>query len=285
MTRWFRFYDDALNDPKVQMLPEYEFKVWVNVLCLASKNDGHLPRKDDIAFALRLTMAETSNILKRLSDCGLLDNVEGLISPHNWAGRQYKSDTSNDRVQRYRQRKRNVTETVTVTPPETEQIQNTEQKDIRAVAKATRPNPDFEEFWEARPRRKGADPKDPARRIYETAVKTIPPDELLSAVKRYRAAEVENANTPFLPQMVKWLRDKRWNDYPVLSLVADVPHGMFYAKAESEQLAAWDTYGLRTAGKGMPRDKNQGWHVKSEWPPDYDPVAELSETLKRGMMP
>lgn len=46
----------------------------------------------------------------------------------------------------------------------------------------------------------------------------------------------------------------------------------FYAIADSEQLAAWDTYGLRTTGKGMPRDKNQGWRVKSEWPPDYRPL-------------
>jgi hypothetical protein len=57
----------------------------------------------------------------------------------------------------------------------------------------------------------------------------------------------------------------------------------FYAAADSEQLAAWDTYGLRTTGKGMPRDKNQGWRVKSEWPPDHDrlpldqPAQEAAE--------
>ncbi len=43
----------------------------------------------------------------------------------------------------------------------------------------------------------------------------------------------------------------------------------YYAAADSEQLAAWDAYGLRTTGKGMPRDKNQGWRVKSEWPPGH----------------
>jgi len=48
----------------------------------------------------------------------------------------------------------------------------------------------------------------------------------------------------------------------------------FYAAADSEQLAAWDTYSLRTTGKGMPRDRNQGWRVKSEWPPDYAPAAQ-----------
>ena len=51
MTKWFRFYGDALNDPKVQMLPPETFKSWVNVLCLASQNDGVLGTIDEIEGA------------------------------------------------------------------------------------------------------------------------------------------------------------------------------------------------------------------------------------------
>lgn len=43
----------------------------------------------------------------------------------------------------------------------------------------------------------------------------------------------------------------------------------FYAEAESEQLAAWDTHLLKTTGRALPRDRKGGWHVKSEWPPGY----------------
>lgn len=77
----------------------------------------------------------------------------------------------------------------------------------------------------------------------------------------------------------QWVRNgaDRSGKTPAPSEVAASVSG-FYAAADSEQLAAWDSYGLRTTGKGMPRDKNQGWRVKSEWPPDYQqPAQEAAE--------
>ena len=131
MSRWFRFYDDAVNDPKVQRLAGEKFKAWVNLLCLASKHGGKLPPLTDIAFTLRLSEDKISAILNEFCAAGLLDPVEVdgapmSYEPHNWSGRQFKSDVSNERVKRYRQRKCNVTDTVTVTPPETDT--ETEQK-------------------------------------------------------------------------------------------------------------------------------------------------------------
>ena len=43
MARWFRFYNEALDDPKVQKLPPALFKSWVNLLCLTARHDGTLP--------------------------------------------------------------------------------------------------------------------------------------------------------------------------------------------------------------------------------------------------
>ena len=37
--KWFRFYHDAIDDPKVQRLPGDVFKFWVNLLCLASRSN------------------------------------------------------------------------------------------------------------------------------------------------------------------------------------------------------------------------------------------------------
>ncbi len=126
MSRWFRFYDDALNDPKVQLLPGDLFKAWVNLLCLASKNNGKIPSADAAAFALRTTAARAGAIVADLAGRGLLDNVEGgYFAPHNWGSRQYKSDVSNDRVKRFRQRQGNaagnVTGNVSEAAPESEQ--------------------------------------------------------------------------------------------------------------------------------------------------------------------
>ena len=54
----------------------------------------------------------------------------------------------------------------------------------------------------------------------------------------------------------------------------------YYAKAESDQLGAWDAYSVRTRGKGLPRDRNGGWHVPAEWPPEPDLPFESSEAAE-----
>jgi hypothetical protein len=146
MSRWFRFYDEALNDPKVQRLQGEAFKAWVNLLCLASKNDGILPPIGDIAFALRLDEDAVSSLLNDFYSLQLLDEVERNdapigYTPHNWTGRQYKTDnadpTNSKRQQRFRARKRNGKSNGTVTAekrPDTEQIQKQIQKDSEAKA-------------------------------------------------------------------------------------------------------------------------------------------------------
>jgi hypothetical protein len=121
MSRWFRYHTEALNDPKVQRLDGETFKAWVNMLCLAAGNDGKLPPVADIAFALRMTEDACLTVVERLLNGGLIDKVSGgangySYAPHGWAERQYKSDTSTDRVKRFRQRSNPVTET----PPDTD---------------------------------------------------------------------------------------------------------------------------------------------------------------------
>jgi hypothetical protein len=124
MSRWFRVYDDLVNDPKVQQLSPENFRYLINIWCLASKNNGALPSLADISFQLRVTLAKAAKIIATLQDAGLIDAHDSGLSPHNWDSRQFKSDTSNDRVKRFRERQRNgacnVTSTVSETPPETE---------------------------------------------------------------------------------------------------------------------------------------------------------------------
>src|SRR3954469_12282928 len=98
MTRWLRFYDDVINDPKVQKLPDDLFKAWVNILCLASKNGGVIAGAADVAFSLRCTENQARAIVARLRDAGLLDApAQGYVRPHNWNARQFKSDDCSER--------------------------------------------------------------------------------------------------------------------------------------------------------------------------------------------
>jgi hypothetical protein len=95
------------------------------MLCMASKNNGMLPALDDIAIQLRVTAAKATEIIACLVKATLLDKTETGFAPHNWSGRQYKSDVSTDRVKRFRNAKRNVSETTSERP----QITDTETDD------------------------------------------------------------------------------------------------------------------------------------------------------------
>lgn len=107
MSRWFRFYGDALNDRKVQSLPPELFKAWVNLLCLACNENGKAFDLAQVAFALRLADSKAQSVVGDLLSRGLLDDTAAGLVPHNWNSRQYKSDTSNDRVAKYRETRRN----------------------------------------------------------------------------------------------------------------------------------------------------------------------------------
>lgn len=134
MSRWFRLYDEMLDDPKAQRLPPQDFKIWINLLCLASRNDGKLPCISDIAFALRISENDAVTMVERLHIAGLIDKRNGgpdgfRYSPHGWERRQYKSDNSADRVKKHREKRNsecNVSCNVTETPPDTETDTETE---------------------------------------------------------------------------------------------------------------------------------------------------------------
>lgn len=114
--RWWRAYDESVDDPKLLLLSDRAHRGWYNLLCLASANGGTMPDMKVMAIKLRMSPAKVTALLSELKAAVLLDEVDGKITPHNWNGRQYKSDVSTPRVKRFRNAKRNVSET----PPETE---------------------------------------------------------------------------------------------------------------------------------------------------------------------
>jgi hypothetical protein len=128
---WFRFYTEALDDPKVQRLPDHLFKTWVNLLCVAAGNDGKIPSIEDVAFKLRISCHEAETRLSDLVMAGLIDIMpDNSREPHNWPKRQFKSDVSTERVRKHRAKPQetpgnvtretpcNVSETANETPPE-----------------------------------------------------------------------------------------------------------------------------------------------------------------------
>ena len=129
--KWFRFYSEALHDPKVRRLPGGLFKDWVLILCIANegKPRGVLPPVTDIAYHFNRSPAKVEALLADLQGRGLLDEVDGGLAPHNWGQRQFLSDDVAARVRKHRNGVTgNVTKPLRVTPPDTETENRTDSE-------------------------------------------------------------------------------------------------------------------------------------------------------------
>jgi hypothetical protein len=133
--RWFRSYADTHRNPKIARLSDKDFRLWHQLLCIASENDGIIPSPADLKNLLRMRLDHCSAALSRFQSGGLLDAVEGGYAPHNWSKRQFKSDTSTDRVRKHRTQG-NVSGNVPVTPPDTDTESDTEKEEKEMPAKA-----------------------------------------------------------------------------------------------------------------------------------------------------
>jgi hypothetical protein len=112
VSRWFRFYPETIHDPKILELSDGLYRAWTILLCIASEHDGELPSAAKIAISLRVKPHRVAEWLTALSRAGLMDNADGVFSPHNWQVRQYKTDKSDPtgakRAKDYRDRRRDA---------------------------------------------------------------------------------------------------------------------------------------------------------------------------------
>ncbi len=139
MTRWWRAYNNSIDNAKLLKLSDAMHRAWYTLQCVASENGGTLPPSDDIAARLRLKPAKVAEWITKLVHARLIDNDAGVFSPHNWNSRQYKSDvtdpTAAERNKRYRDKKRNDRNAaVTVIRPEADTEADTEQSRTDASA-------------------------------------------------------------------------------------------------------------------------------------------------------
>ena len=127
---WFRMYTEAIDDEKLRLLAFEDRWHYVAILCckgqgLLDDECEHQLMMRKIAVKMGVQTRELDEIARRLSEVGLID--QNSLQPMKWDTRQFRSDSSADRVSRHREnkRKQQLDEVkqecnVTVTPPETE---------------------------------------------------------------------------------------------------------------------------------------------------------------------
>lgn len=104
---WFRLYHRIIDDEKLRLLAFEDRWHFVALCCL--KGDGLIDEPDDslrqrkIAVKLGVQVRELEEIGRRLQEVGLIDEK---LSPVSWDELQYRSDNSNERVKKYREKQK-----------------------------------------------------------------------------------------------------------------------------------------------------------------------------------
>lgn len=127
---------------------------------------------------------------------------------------------------------------------------------------------DFDAFWAAYPRRRGANPRAPARTSWDRATKRGASSEaILAGAKAYATDPSTKAGTEFVPMAVTWLNQRRWEDYKAAPRpVSQTAPASFLVAMDSPQWEAW----AKHLGKTPPINRQFGWRFPSEWPPGHD---------------
>ena len=278
-SRWFRVYDAVLDSPKVQRLSDRAFRAWFNILCIACRHDGHLPRIGDLSFHLRMSERDTKNVTLELVAAGLLDaDHAGNMQPHDWALMQFQSDRSTDRVQLHRKRRCNVSSGVSETSPytetDTDNLVSTDPKLLpvqseRAGVKPSRRGgkriypADFEAFWVGYP----TDELMSKKEAWEVW-KRLPDDERTAATESLPAFRRYCQGKPdYRPvHACRYLSKRRSEGFlATAKKVAASP--TIFVRIDTPQWDAWKSYYRSTKGTDPPLNKDGGWYFPSEFPP------------------
>lgn len=109
---WFRMYHEARKDLKLQTLTDAQFRVWFNLLCLASEQPeaqrGTIPIRSWPVLALEVARGDAELLeatLQQLEQLNIITRTKKHITFLHWQQRQKPSDNSATRVRRHRQKR------------------------------------------------------------------------------------------------------------------------------------------------------------------------------------
>lgn len=135
---WFRMYAEFASDPKVQMMSEAYQRRFIMLLCIRCCNDHVTFQDEEVAFQLRISNEEWAETKAVFLGKNLINEDN---APTAWDKRQFRSDSSAERVRKHREAKKSACN-VTVTAPDTETDTDTEESISSANALEVRSNAD-----------------------------------------------------------------------------------------------------------------------------------------------
>jgi len=238
---WFRHYSGLHSDPKLTLVAEiagvhhcFAVAVWCALLEHASpcSDRGNVSEAVQetgvrfIAIGTRIGTEDGTRIVQAMIQVGLIK--DGRIA--KWNERQFSSDNSTSRVQRFRDRTRNVSETRETVAETHQNRSDIRKKESPLPPKGERTKrvssehgdpAEFEAFWLAYPRKEN---KGRARTAFAAAAKKVGVERVMAgvgaSVLRWRNAGTE---ARFIPLPSSWLNGERWSDQSAEAVVKRKP--------------------------------------------------------------
>jgi hypothetical protein len=186
-------YAEFLHDPKVRVMSETDQLRLVLLFCTRCNGDVTLQDKH-VTFSLRISNQEWQQTKAVFIESGFIDKHNNVL---NWDKRQYVSDSSAARVAKHRtlHKSNHVTScNVTVTPPDTEQIQNRTDTEQNRTENISHPS-------DAQVSRPKADaiPYQKIIELYHQTLPTLPKCEVLTSKRKGQIAARWRNGLPDLP--------------------------------------------------------------------------------------
>lgn len=106
---WLRLWVDVLDDPDLSDLPEATCWCWTLMLAAAKKfnREGELPPLKTLAHWMRKPRDRVARLIVELTEAGMLESSDGVISVHGWERwQQHKDQTNAVRQAKFRARKK-----------------------------------------------------------------------------------------------------------------------------------------------------------------------------------
>lgn len=209
---WFRFYVEAMRDPKMGRLTPTQRWLWVGLLAAAreSCDPGYLMVADGMAYTLGdisryadVPVREVEKGIDAMIALGMVafDGESNAWFIPSWNDRQFESDDATLRSSQRRslqQRSADATSTLATG--------NSVSVSVSVDLKETV----FDRFYETYPLHRS---KEAARKALEKALKKADIDTIVAGAERYR--DDPNREQAFTKHPATWLNQECWEDDPL----------------------------------------------------------------------
>lgn len=213
---WFRMYTDFLNDPKMIALAFEDQRHFIGILAL--KSDGALEADVEeslmdriVAQRLWIDHGIIRDVKKRLVAAGL---INANWQPLAWDKRQFKSDSSKDRVAKFRASKKDGNGDVTLPKRKSNAVDTDTDTDTETekdnAGKPAMPS-GFSEFWKAWPPSERKQAKGKCLDAWKKANAEQDVAAVLTHVERMKASPGWTKQSgEFIPSPLVYLHQRRW---------------------------------------------------------------------------